>query len=552
MTAELFRIDALSTFVAIFIGLFSLITIIYSTVYMKGRSGLTRYYSYVVLTFAASMVAVFADNFLLFLLMWGVLGLLLFLLIAMGRREGASLSAKKAFVVVGGTDALMLMGFGILWQHSSFDLTTLPMSSVSLEINDSAALVAFLCLASAALAKAGAMPFHSWVPDAAENAPLPATAFLLASLDKLLGIYLLARLILEMFILTPAVYEFLMLIGAITIIAAVMMAMIQHDLRRLLGYCTVSQVGYMVLGLGTGTMIGAAGGLFHMVNHAIYECGLFLAGGNVEHRLGTSELEKMGGLASRMPWTFAAFVTGVLAISGIPPLNGFASKWLVYQGVIEAGARGDSIWLLCLGAALFGTALTLAIFMKVLHAVFLGQSGLPAPILEKVREVSWPMWLPPIVLALLCVVFGVFAFQIPLALFVLPSLPGEVAVIGLWEAGTATLMILGALVLGLLLYWATSYGKVRETESFVGGEILDQQEDMRISGVQFYRTIRELPLLKGIYNAAEVRWFDPYEVSKRLVLGASRILGLLHNGLLPRYVSWCLFGIVLIVYFLAG
>ena len=112
MTADLFRIDALSTFVAIFIGLFSLVSIIYSTAYMKGRSGLARYYSYVVLTFAASVVAVFSDNFLLFLLMWGFLGLLLFLLVGMGRREGASLAAKKAFVIIGGTDALMLMGFG--------------------------------------------------------------------------------------------------------------------------------------------------------------------------------------------------------------------------------------------------------------------------------------------------------------------------------------------------------------------------------------------------------------------------------------------------------
>jgi NADH:ubiquinone oxidoreductase subunit 5 (subunit L)/multisubunit Na+/H+ antiporter MnhA subunit len=162
------------------------------------------------------------------------------------------------------------------------------------------------------------------------------------------------------------------------------------------------------------------------------------------------------------------------------------------------------------------------------------------------------MWVPTVVLALLCVVFGVFAVQIPLALFVLPSLAGEVTVIGLWDAGAATLMILGALAIGLLIYLAASRGKVRVTESFIGGELLDQQEGMRISGVQFYRTIRELPLLKGIYSAAEVRWFDPYEVSKWGVLGASRILGYFHNGLLPRYVSWCLVGIVLIVYYLAG
>jgi len=550
MTAELFRIDTLSAFIALFIGLFTLITVIYSTAYMTERPGGGRYYVYVLLTSITSIGAVFADNFLLFLILWGFLGLLLFLLVGMGEREGASLAAKKAFVVIGGTDALMLMGFGILWQYSSFDVTGLRISAVELELNQTAPLIAFLCLASAALAKAGAMPFHSWVPDAAENGPLPVTAFLPASLDKLLGIYLLARLVLEMFVLTQGVYLVLMIVGAVTIVAAVMMAMIQHDLRRLLGYHAVSQVGYMVLGLGTGTMVGAAGGLFHMLNHALYKSGLFLSGGNVEHRLGTSDLDDMGGLGARMPWTFVAFLTGSLAISGIPPLNGFASKWLVYQGLIEAGAEGDPLWFLWLGAAMFGTALTLASFMKLLHAVFLGQSSLPDEAQEKLQEVSWRMWLPPILLALLCVVFGVFAAQIPLAWFVLPSLPAEATVIGLWESGAATLMILGSLAFGLLLYWLTAFGNIRVTEPFVGGEELDQQKGMRVSGVQFYRTIRDLPFLKGIYNAAEKRWFDPYEVTKRAVFGTSRALGLLHNGLLPRYVSWCLFGIVLIVYFL--
>ena len=152
-----------------------------------------------------------------------------------------------------------------------------------------------------------------------------------------------------------------------------MMALVQHDLKRLLGYHAVSQVGYMVLGIGTGSPVGIAGGLFHMLNHAIYKSCLFFGGGAVEKSAGTTDLENLGGLARSMPVTFGTFLVASLAISGVPPLNGFASKWMIYQGIIESARGGGHLWVLWLVAAMFGSALTLASFMKVVHAVFLGQ-----------------------------------------------------------------------------------------------------------------------------------------------------------------------------------
>jgi formate hydrogenlyase subunit 3/multisubunit Na+/H+ antiporter MnhD subunit len=432
------------------------------------------------------------------------------------------------------------------------EMTELAMSSVRVGLTEWTGTIAFLCLASAALAKAGAMPFHSWVPDTAEDAPIPVTAYLPASLDKLLGIYLLARLILEMFEMTPAMNLLLMAVGSFTIIAAVMMALVQHDLRRLLGYHAVSQVGYMVLGLGTGTVVGIAGGLFHMLNHAIYKSGLFLCAGNVQKAVGGSDLDRMGGLAPRMPLTFGACLIGSLAISGIPPLNGFVSKWLVYQGIIESGRQGGSLWVVWLLAAMFGTALTLASFAKLLHAVFLGQAHPgTAPVAER-AEVGASMWLPPALLALLCVVFGVLALQVPLGLWIFPSLAGAVEMLGVWDPIPATLLLLGALALGLLPYLWASFGKVRVVEPFIGGEILDRQEGMRVSGVRFYRTVREMAPLNKIYDAAEAKWFDVYEVGKSLFLGLGKFLGIAHNGLLPRYLTWCLAGMLALLLLLRG
>ena len=122
----------------------------------------------------------------------------------------------------------------------------------------------------------------------------------------------------------------LALIGAATIIIAVMIAMVQHNLKKLLSYHAISQVGYMVLGIAPGTPVGIAGGVFHMLNHAIYKCCLFLCGGAVEQATGTAELERLGGLGKKMSITFAACLIAALSISGIPPLNGFVSKWMVY------------------------------------------------------------------------------------------------------------------------------------------------------------------------------------------------------------------------------
>ncbi|UCD15465.1 MAG: hypothetical protein JSV34_07050, partial [Candidatus Omnitrophota bacterium] len=275
MSTSFFKFDNLSAFAGVFIAFFSLLIIIYSAGFMRQRKRLIQYYSYIILTCLCSIGAVFSNNLILFMVFWGFSGLLLYLLIGFGKKKNTSYTAKKAFIIIGGTDALMLLGFAVIWQITK----TVQMDSISIPLNSKPALWAYLCLAAAAFAKGGVMPFHTWVPDTAQDSPTPVAAFLPASLDKLLGIYFLARISLDMFQMNNASNIFLMSIGSFTIIAAVMMALIQHDFKRLLGYHAVSQVGYMVLGIGTGNPVGIAGGLFHMLNNTIYKSCLFLGGG---------------------------------------------------------------------------------------------------------------------------------------------------------------------------------------------------------------------------------------------------------------------------------
>jgi len=545
---DYFKLDNLSIFVGIFIGIFSLLTIIYSIRFMEKRKGLIRYYLYIVLTLLSSLGAVFSNNLILFMVFWGFLALLLYLLIGFGQKERTSSTAKKAFIIIGGTDALMLLGLAIIWRLTGqlkMDLLSIPLTSKS-------AIAAYLCFAFGAFAKAGLMPFHTWIPDTAEDAPTPVTAFLPASLDKLLGIYFLARISLDIFQMSINMNVFLMAMGSFTIIAAVMMALVQHDLKRLLGYHAVSQVGYMVLGIGTGNPIGIAGGLFHMLNHAIYKSCLFLSGGAVEKKAHTTNLDRLGGFAKIMPFTFIAFLIASFAISGVPPFNGFASKWMIYQGIIDTARNGGHLWIVWLIAAMFGSALTLASFMKLIHAVFLGQPSKDTKKIKgKKQDAPFSMLMPMAILALLCIAFGVFAKNLPLKYFIFPSMGFEVPFSGIWDASLATILLITGIVIGGIIYLLGRAVKTRQVDVFVGGEDLDKLPDMRISGTDFYNSISDIKILRFIYKMAKKKLFDIYEVGKKMTFAFCAVLRYIHNGILSTYLAWCLLGMIILFYVLS-
>jgi len=532
--------DNLSAFITLFVGLFGLLIVLYSSAFMKDRDDLNKYYAYVLWTISASIGVAISNHLVLLLTFWGILGITLYLLIAMGS-EGAETSAKKTFIIMGSSDAVLLLGIAILWKIAP----SLEMSGMHIALTSRLAVLSFVCFALAAFAKAGAMPLHTWIPDSAESAPTPVMAFLPGSLDKLLGIYLLFRASVNIFEIKPnsGVALFLMITGVITIIAAVMMALTQRNLKKMLSYHAVSQVGYMVLGLGTANPIGIAGALFHMLNHAIYKCCLFLTAGNVEYRTGTNDLGKLGGLAKLMPFTFLIFLIASFAGSGIPPFNGFFSKWMVYQGIIELGKTGTKLWPLWLVAAMFGSALTLAIFMKLIHAVFLGQPS--SNKISKVKEVPLLMNVSSFVLAALCIIFGIFALRIPIKLLITPSIGGQISFSGVWNSSLATILILIGLVIGFIIYFLGNL-KSREVGQFVGGEDLEKNPQMKPSGLEFYNNIKEMPFLQFMYNRAEEKLFDIYEQGKKLTLAINSFFRYLHNGVLPTYCVWVLLGMIVI------
>ncbi|MFO8007423.1 MAG: proton-conducting transporter membrane subunit [Candidatus Brocadiia bacterium] len=559
-----FRVTPLTGIVNTLALLFGFCVILYSLSYRRHVRDEPRFFTYALWAVAGASVALMTRNLLVFLFAWEAVTLMLYLLVGLGGPK-ARAGAAKTFAMLGFSDVALILGIALLfarggWQMLSIDhLQDASRLGGRILVSSWADVGLFCLFLIAALAKAGAVPLHTWLPSAAEHAPVPTMALLPASLDKLLGIMLLVRISLGFFQITAGLKLLLMLIGLVTILTAVMMAMVQHELKRLLSFHAVSQVGYMVLGVGTGVPIGIVGGVFHMVNNAIYKSLLFLGGGAVESRTKDLELDNLGGLAKVMPLTAGAFLVGALAISGVPPLNGFVSKWMVYQGVIETGG---SLMPILLAGAVVGSALTLASFVKAAHSVFFGERP-PELKGKEVHEVGWNMVFPMGVLACLCVFLGIFGGYMGSSLLqalgtefphamadageAFGAAPAVVdSALGFWGPIQATGLILIGLVLGGLFYLFGRATRVRRVRPFLAGEV-DTAVPTHVSGTSFYLTVRELPILRAIYADAEKEAFDPYRLAG--MLGSNVVEGLrkLHTGVLEVYVTWVVVGVAAVI-----
>ena len=550
------RFYQFSAFIVLATAGFAFLVALYSCSFMRNHPRANQFYAYLLFSTAMVNGAVLANNLIVLLFFWEALLAALFGMIAIGR-PGAFKTATKMFVIVGISDLFMLLGIAMTgWlAHQAGETHSLNMDAIS-KLNLPAVglgAVAMVFLMIGAMAKGGAMPFHTWIPDAADDSPLPFMALMPASLEKLLGIYFLARISLDLYHLEPSSWlsYLMMTVGALTILLAVMMALVQKDYKRLLSYHAVSQVGYMILGIGTAVPIGIVGGLFHMINNALYKSGLFFTAGSVEKQTGTTKLEKLGGIARKMPVTFACFFVTAIAISGAPPLNGFYSKELVYDAALQ---RHVLFYI----AALLGTFFTAASFLKLGHAAYFGTRGGAC---ENVKEASLPILIPMLVIAAICVLFGLYN-ALPLEKLIQPVIADQLH---------------GHSFAGLLPHKWILFAL---TLVALGGAVLNHAIGAKVNGggLQALDHIRHAPALNGIYDKAENRLFDPYDQGLKLADYAAAIawrvdraidwlynvaavslayafslrIRKLHTGSYSLYVVWSLIGIIAIMAFLIG
>ena len=342
--------------------------VLYSNGYMAGEDEERRYFAYMAFFVFSMLMLVMGGNLLLLLVGWGLVGLASYLLIGYYHdRTSAVAAAKKAFVINALGDAIMALGFFLLIAKlGSLDFGVVFDAAESGELSDTVVTLAALALLGGAVAKSAQIPFHTWLPDAMEG-PTPVSALIHAATMVTAGVYLICRTH-PVFEAAPDVQHLAAIIGMVTLLVAGVVALVQWDIKRVIAYSTMSQIGYMFVGAG----VGAYGfAMFHLFTHAFFKALLFLAAGMVIHHLdGEQDIRKMGGLKSSMPFTHVTFLVGTLALIGIPPLSGFWSKDAI---VSSAGATGGVLgWTLYVGC-LVGALLTGLYAMRLYFYVFRGE-----------------------------------------------------------------------------------------------------------------------------------------------------------------------------------
>ena len=342
-----FVADNLTAIMLIVVSGVSLVVQIYSQGYMKGDPGYHRYFAFMSLFTMSMLGLVMASNLLLVYVFWEGVGLGSYLLIGFWfHRPSAAAAAKKAFIVTRFGDFGFLIGILILYfTYGTFNIAELNQMAVVGALGGTTLTLAMLGVFSGAVGKSAQFPLHTWLPDAMEG-PTPVSSLIHAATMVAAGVYLVART-LPMFSSSVTAITIVAFIGGFTAIFAASMGLVMNDIKRVLAYSTISQLGYMMLGLGiigTGISHGGLGvrageaafhgaillgisvGIFHLFNHAFFKCLLFLGAGSVNHATGTFDMRLMGGLRKYMPWTYATFLIGSLSLAGIWPLAGFWSK----------------------------------------------------------------------------------------------------------------------------------------------------------------------------------------------------------------------------------
>jgi NADH-quinone oxidoreductase subunit L len=376
---------------------------LFSTEFMEEDPSYARYFAYLNMFVASMLILVMADNLLLLYLGWEGVGVCSYLLVGFWYQHSANgQAARKAFIVTRIGDTAMALGLLLLFTHlGTLDIQAMmAVANEVWDIGESIPQIACLLLVCGAVGKSAQLPLHTWLPDAMAG-PTPVSALIHAATMVTAGVYLIARTH-GLFLLAPDAMTIVAVIGVTTSLMAAFTALMQTDIKRILAYSTISQIGYMFLALGVGAW---SAGVFHLMTHAFFKALLFLGSGAIIHCLHHEHnIFKMGGLRTRMPVTFWSFMIGSAALAALPMTSGFFSKDLILLQAYQLPDLGPGLWV----AGLLGALLTAIYSFRLVFVVFFGEANT-----EPDKDTGWRMAVPLSILCLLAMVGGYF--MIPVA-----------------------------------------------------------------------------------------------------------------------------------------
>ena len=388
--------DGLAVFMAIVSSLISAIIIWYSFTYIIHYPHQDEYYAWVLLFVGSMMGLVYSQHLIYLYIFWELTAISSYRLIGFFRKESDLYKADKALLVTVGGALLMLTGF--IWLYSISGSFELPVIKESLAGKIPFGVVALIL--AGILAKSAILPFHTWLLDAG-IAPSPVTALLHAAVLVKIGVFVFCRIFVANITLSNYWYFFIGSLAALSTLVSAGMAFKEYDIKRIIAYSTVSQIGYILFGFTCMNLWGVSGALFYILTHGVAKAGLFLCAGIIEQNTHTKDIRKLGGLRKNMPWTAVSFLICAASVMGIPPLGGFFGKFMLFSAAFNSQQR----WLVPF--FLVGAFITMAYLIRLFNAVFMGEASNHN--LIKTKEGSRGMVLAVTLLAFLSLVSGIGA-----------------------------------------------------------------------------------------------------------------------------------------------
>lgn len=558
-----FLLDPLSAIMILTVTFISLLVHIYSIGYMAGDSGYARFFCYISFFTFAMLLLVSADNFLQLYFGWEGVGLASYLLIGFWfKKDSANAGSLKAFLINRVGDFGFLLGIAVLLNlfgtlNYGVIFTQVPhvantMMTILPNVQWSVITVICILLFVGAMGKSAQMPLHVWLPESMEG-PTPISALIHAATMVTAGIYMISRMS-PIYEYSPTALSVVLVIGATTALFTGILALVQNDIKRVIAYSTLSQLGYMVAALGASAY---AAGIFHLVTHACFKALLFLAAGSVIIALHHEQnIQKMGGLKRYLPITYTVFLIGALALSAIPPFSGYFSKDAIIDAVLYSHISGATYAYICL---LLGTFVTALYIFRAVLLVFATDNRVD-PHIKVVKEPTWSLWMPCIILAVPSMILG-FLLNEPIlkqdgllshAIKVLPQhlpiIPHETTldqILFFWQKPSVWLA-----TLGIITAWFTIVKRPSSRAYLIE----------RFSGI--YRVLvnkygfdqfNQWAFVKGgqrlasfLFNVADLRWLDGYIVNGtgHLVADLSQKLKRLQSGYLYHYLFAMIIGVL--------
>jgi NADH-quinone oxidoreductase subunit L len=504
---------------------------LFSTEFMDQDHSYARYFAYLNMFVAAMLILVMADNLLLLYLGWEGVGVCSYLLVGFWYKNSANgQAARKAFIVTRIGDTAMALGLFLLFTElGTLDIQAMTtVAKETWQVGDNMPLIACLLLLGGAVGKSAQLPLHTWLPDAMAG-PTPVSALIHAATMVTAGVYLIARTN-GLFLLAPTAMMAVAIIGIATSLMAAFTALMQSDIKRILAYSTISQIGYMFLALGVGAWTA---GIFHLMTHAFFKALLFLGSGAIIHCLHHEHnIFKMGGLRSRMPVTFWSFMIGSAALAALPMTSGFFSKDQILLQAYLLPGMGPYFWI----AGLVGALLTAMYSFRLVFIVFFGKLNI-----EPDRDTGWRMAIPLTVLCGLSLIGGYFVIPVQA---VFPPLSDEHP--ALWVEYISILVP----VIGLLLAYLIFHSRQLRVDGIVDSKIGQLLHRFWFSGWGIDWLYDQL-FVRPYYGLSTMLKSEPVDAMYSLIVAINQtfnqLLSEAQSGRMRWYIVSMVFGLLVLI-----